>query len=127
MKFILIFLLFGFTNLFYAQSCQSLHKGTFRSTTAGIESFTIARKSNIQIEHNEKTGTITQFDIKWITKCKYIIYNPKVLHGKINYPPEITLDTLYNEIISINKTDHTVKSYFKKYDYTINTGFRKVK
>src|SRR5258706_15444834 len=76
--------------------CKNFKTGRFKLIeTALNDSFLIERNDTMQIEKDLKTGSITKFEVKWLTDCEYELiilegrkeimafYEGKVLDTKI--------------------------------------------
>jgi hypothetical protein len=107
-------------------ACKNVKEGIFKleSLDGGIH--TITRTKNKQIENVGKTGLISEFDLKWITECSYILYNRRVIKGTDEWPAEINADTLFNEIVEISGDKHKVVSIMKKFDMKVEATLIKL-
>ncbi len=123
-SFIIISLIFiSFT---LKKECKDFQEGTFELDSADGSSHIITRKDNKQIENSSKTGTISEFEIKWLDDCSYILFNRKITKGTDLYP-ESNSDTLINEVIEINGDFYKVKSTMKGYDFESESIQRRIK
>jgi hypothetical protein len=59
-------------------SCEDFQKGTFTLTGADKITHKIIRTENQQREIIEEIGFESEFNIKWLDKCNYIIFNRHV-------------------------------------------------
>lgn len=93
-------------------TCEDFKKGTFDLPSANNSVHRIIRKSNKQIEIAEKDDMRSEFDIKWLDECTYILYNGRITtKGKRNMS-QYYKDTLYNQISNISGNMCTVTSWF---------------
>lgn len=118
---LIILLLFPFLCQANDISCKNLREGTFKLESLDGSIHTITRTSNKQTENVGKTGLISEFDIKWISDCSYILFNRKVIKGINEWPEELNSDTLYNEIIEIIGDNHKVVSMMKRFDMKVES------
>ncbi len=116
----LIFLSFNLKN-----ECKDFQKGTFELNSDDDNIYTIIRKGDKQIEKDGKTGTISEFEIKWLDDCNYILFNRKVTMGTDLYPAS-KVDTLYNEVIEINGDFFKVKSRMIGYEFEAESVLKKI-
>lgn len=107
-----------------SSKCSNFKTGVFKLVDNSV--YTIQRSEHKQIENDIRTGSITALDIKWLTDCTYILFNPKALKGEDDIPSEFKTDTLYNEIKNINGNSHIVVSTSKKYKFETQTTIVKV-
>ena len=116
-----ILLLFPFLCQANDNSCKNVKEGTFKLESIDGSIHTITRTSNKQTENVGKTGLISEFDLKWISDCSYILYNRRVIKGINEWPAELNADTLYNEIVEINGDKHKVISIMKRFDMKVES------
>jgi hypothetical protein len=107
-------------------NCKAFKEGTFKANSVDGSIHTITRSSDKQTEHVGKTGLISEFDIKWISDCTYILFNRKVIKGKDEWPAELNSDTLYNEIVEVTGDDYKVVSSMKRFDIKVELTLTKV-
>ncbi len=73
-KLFLLCVVFLFCGYVHAQTdCSLYHKGFFTYTDSAGNTILVQRKNKYQYEYNRKTKVRTQFAIKWINDCEYII------------------------------------------------------
>lgn len=114
MKYLLIFTFFFIYNISNGQNCESVKTGVFRVKIKDVE-FTLKRTERKEII-SSKYGTV-KHRIKWLSDCKYILFNrrPKfnketngdLIHRNSN---DETSDTIYNKIIEVNEKGFRVES-----------------
>jgi hypothetical protein len=110
MKFLILILL----SCFYHSkplTCKDFKEGTFELPSIDNSVHKIIRTANKQIEIVEKEGQHSEFDIKWLDECTYILYNRRVTKGT-DEMPQFNKDTLYNKISNIDGKTCTVTSWF---------------
>lgn len=107
---VLIFIayLFSGSNL----TCKDFHSGTFELASVDQTTHKIIRTENKQIEILTTKGLETEFDIKWLDDCNYILFNPHITKGGEN-DPYARKDTLYNQISQLDENSCKVISWFK--------------
>jgi len=123
---LIIILIFPFIANFATTECKSVKEGTFKLKSEDGSLHTIVRNKNKQTENVGKTGLVSEFDIKWISDCTYLLYNRKVLKGVDNMPAGLKIDTLYNEIIEVDGDKHKIVSSMKGYDIKIESILLKI-
>jgi len=124
---LLIIVFFSFFSSTNDLNCNDLKTGVFQLNSVDGSTHTITRYKNYQTENVGKTGLISQFELKWVSDCAYILYNRKVIKGIDENKWEFENDTLYNEIVEINGNEHKVISSIKKYGLEISALLKKVK
>ncbi len=85
-------------------NCLDLKDGTFETTNADGSKTIVTRKGNKQTENYNKGERISEFDIKWLNDCEYILFSRKVTKG-VDPWPELENDTLNIKILEVND-DH---------------------
>lgn len=118
---IFILLLFPFLCQAGNIDCKDIREGLFKLESEDGSLHTIVRTKDKQTENVGKTGLVSEFDIKWISDCSYILYNRRVVKGKDNMQTGFKIDTLYNEIVEINGDKHKIVSSIKGYDMKIES------
>jgi hypothetical protein len=98
-------------------TCSDFKTGTFDLPSVDGSVHRIIRTEKKQIEFVGKSGLQSEFDIKWVSDCKYIIYNRRVLKGK-DVSPEHNNDTLICEVKSIKGSTFIVTSFMRGFDKT---------
>ena len=93
-------------------SCKYFHKRTFSLPSIDGTDHKIIRNNKKQIEIVSFKGLQSEYDIKWIDECTYILYNRRVTKGVNEYPD--FKDTLYNQITPLSKNKCKVTSWFKE-------------
>jgi hypothetical protein len=111
MKYLLILLLIG-ANPIDSPSCKSFAKGTFVFNSPDGTMYKIIRTKNKQIEVVAAKNLQSEFELKWIDECTYILFNRQVTKGVDQYP-QFNKDTLYNQITQMSKTKYKVSSWMK--------------
>ncbi len=124
MKYLLIVLLIS-SNGIDNKSCKPFVKGTFVFNSVDGSQHKIIRKKTKQIEVLDSKNFQSEFDLKWINECTYIIFNRKVTKGVDEYP-QFNNDTLYNQVIPVSKTKCKVSSWMKG-TQKVETELTKVK
>ena len=125
MKYILIIILpFLISNK--NLTCADFHSGTFELPSVDGSTHRIVRKDNKQTEFVGKTGLVSEFNIKWLNDCKYLLYNRRVIKGK-DEAPEFNKDTLINEIISVTDNKCIITSILMGYDQKVESTMTKIK
>lgn len=119
----LLLLIFLTPSIIFADKndCGKLKEGTFKLIDNSV--YTIVRTKDKQTENDARTGSVTEFDIKWLSECTYILFNRKVIKGA---DEDTEIDTLYNEIIEINGAHHKVRSTVKKLNMTLDAILTKI-
>jgi hypothetical protein len=107
-----------------SSNCSKFKTGVFKLDDFSV--YTIQRSAHKQIENDIKTGSITALDIKWLTDCTYILFNPRVIKGVDDIPEEFKTDTMYNEIRNINENSFEVVTTTKKHSFESKTTIVKV-
>jgi hypothetical protein len=98
--------------------CKDIKEGLFKIESVDGSLHTILRTKNKQTENVGKTGLVSQFDLKWTSDCSYILSNRKVVKGIDNLHPDFKIDTIYNEIIEVNRNSHRVITSLKGSDFS---------
>lgn len=126
MKFSLL-LLIALTLLSFTlkDECKGFRNGTFELNSAEGKKHTIIRKGNKQTEYVEKAKSLSEFDIKWIDDCSYILFNRRILKGEDLYS-DSNSDTLYVEVIEIKGNFFKIKSKMKGYNFESESILKKV-
>ena len=107
-------------------SCSDFKVGTFDLPSDDGSTHRIIRTEIKQTEFVGKNGLETEFDIKWLNECTYIIFNRRVLKG-IDENPEFNRDTLVCEIKNIKGNVFTVTASFKRFDLKLDAEMKKIK
>jgi len=99
--------------------CSEIKKGTFNldSLNGNVSyknSYKIVRTKNKQTEYIKNNETICKYDIRWTSPCSYILFNRKLIKGKNTWSVESSADTVFNEIIYVNKNRHKLISIMKR-------------
>ena len=104
--------------------CKNFKEGIFKLIDNSV--YTIVRTKNKQTENDARTGKVSEMDIIWLSDCKYILFNRKVIKGVDDTPSDFKIDTIYNEIIEINGEQHKVRSTVKKFNMTLDATLTKI-
>ena len=123
---ILLFLLFFYPPNKPKLTCADFHVGTFDLPSVDGSTHRIIREENKQTEFVGKTGLETEFDLKWLSKCTYIIYNKRIIKGQDDLP-ELDRDTLICEIKKIAGSACTVTTSFKRFNLKLDAEMKKIK
>lgn len=107
-------------------SCSRIRYGTFEIRNEDGSTYTIIRSGNKQTEEVGKSGLVSQFEVRWVDDCTYILFNRKILQGE-DPLSGISFDTLYNEIIEVNGDTHTVSSYVPGINFRIESTLKQIR
>jgi hypothetical protein len=93
-------------------ACKDFKNGAFLLPQEDKSNHKIIRTSTKQIEIVETKKLQSEFDIKWLDECTYILFNRRVTKGT-DEMPQFNKDTLYNHIGSITGNTCTITSWFR--------------
>jgi len=125
----LVTFFFGFiTNNTYCQNlkdmdCSSMKEGVYNLNDNST--YEIVRAGDTQQEKDLKTGIVSEYDIKWLSSCEYILFNKKIIKGNHNINTKI--DTIHNYIKQIDGNKFTVLSTIKKYSFSDESVLIKIR
>jgi uncharacterized protein len=122
---LLLFCLFFVTANANPPDCKNLHEGIFRLTSEDSSTYLVVRTKVKQTEILGDT-LITEFSIKWISDCRYALFNRHVIKGTDYLPPGIKIDTLFNEVTEVSGNEHKVVSKMKGYDMELSAVLNKI-
>lgn len=94
--------------------CSDIVNGKFETTNDDGSKSVITRKGNKQEEITENGKIISEYKVKWVSDCQYLLYDRKVIKGVDKYPNMIN-DTLEVNVIQVNKDNYLTKCSFKAY------------
>lgn len=127
MKYLLIFTFIFLYNISNGQNCENLKTGIFLVKIKDVE-FTVKRTERKEVISSEN-GTI-KHTIKWISDCKYILFNVrpklKIINGDLkplNF--DRRYDTIYNEVTENNEKEFKIVSSGKNSIYKFEYVFQK--
>ncbi len=125
-KLTLIILLFSIIT--FGQNCKSVKTGRFTLKIKDIE-YTIKRTEKKEII-SSKYGII-KHKIKWLTDCKYILFNTKPkstkgMNSDLIFDNSYGIyDTIYNKIIEVNNSGFKIESSDKNSSYSTEYVYQK--
>ena len=115
-----------------AGDCGSYKTGIFISDDKLAGRTIIQRNDSIQLESNEKLGTILLQKIKWIDDCSYEIYDIRILKNSQKLPIENNKvkvimdklkDSVFNVTIFIEALDFKMPMKIKKVRNNLSGDF----
>ncbi len=93
--------------------CNEVREGVFKMHGLYGSLHTIIRTDEKQIEYWGSSATVFEYDIRWISDCIYLLFNPIVVKGFDSLLAMNCSDTLINEITEVNPYWHTITSYVR--------------
>ncbi len=91
-------------------NCLDMRQGLFKMHGLYGSLNTIIRTNQKQTETLGKTGTVFEYDIEWTSDCTYLLCNRKTVKGNDSMMTLKNTDTIYGEIVEVNKYWHKVIS-----------------
>src|SRR5436190_18521117 len=90
--------------------CKNIHEGIYKSHDLYGSLNTTIRTYNKQTVTWGRSVKEIAYDIQWTSDCSYLQFNQKVLMGNDSMLSITSSDTIYNEIIEVNKYWHKIIS-----------------
>ncbi len=111
----------------FLSDCKDFRHGTFVLDDHVGNVYTIVRKGNIQTEEDNATGHMSEFKIKWVDECSYVLYDRKVIKGVDDLPAEFANKPLYCRIIKIQGNTFSVACKMEGEEEIITPPIEKIK
>ncbi len=108
------------------QNCNEIKTGTFLTENANSGGSILIRTESVQEEIVEKLGVHIKYDLIWIDKCTYALFNGTMIKGDDPYIEGKKTDTLFIEITKIIPNGYQFRSTANFADF-VSTGTAKIK
>ena len=106
-RFIILLILPGFCTA-EKITCNNFREGIYKVHGLYGSLNVIVRTNEKQIETSGKSGIIVEYNIRWTSECTYQLFNRHVISGNEIITTISNKDTLYNEIVELNKDWHKI-------------------